>query len=859
MVNFQEQLDSFDGNTFGSLRAPQLDVLTQYDAMYQTSSDIGIELPTGAGKTLVALLIADYGLERGLRVAYLTGTRQLTNQVLAQSEGLPGLDVRQFSGGNYPAADLLAYNQAAAVGVMNYWVYFNASPKVQPADVLIFDDAHLAEQSLAGMYTLRISRDGTDSTKLYQAICDALVQSSPGVYPLLPALRDGAVPRATAPELISFYDWARTTDVVSKLIDSSPMMKSDRSASFSWRAIKQNLARCGVLIGPNAIEIRPYHIPTQTIAAYAKSRERVYLSATLGQTGDIQRRLGTRPVNTIVPSGETTTNSPKLGRRSFLINPSSDAALDGSSWAFAIEQVENAGKHGGGRVSWLCASTAEATEIERRLTDKGYRVFRLQAGDDSAVEQWQKVPLAHLVTAGRFDGLDFPDDVCRLVIIPSVPAASTEFERFVVAYLGDATYMRYRVGQRVTQALGRANRTPADAGLYIGLDPAFGSALADPAVHSALGSDVRAAVSEGITLHGGAWKAVRNAASDFWEALDNPPAVIVPEVTASRRLRPGRQVGAPAAIESAPNEVMSATRLWLGDSLGAAKSAQRAANILNEAGELEHAAFWNYVEAHSLFDRGSTMNASHAVAALKTAIVAAPHTAWFVRLQRTIQAMEGTAPGDSSQDALYLAWDEWIREAGAHVLTTLPGARQKLAGESDEQIEALMLLGRLCGVSNRRNSPPRAAGCRWAWANESSGHVRLWMSHQGADSVAREDVNELLALVLEEENLNPRSIVTGCLITRAGALTGAASLAASNTRIAIFDLDAVLALFDLLAERFTEYVSVSGAGTATERGAARSALETRLPSGNWLGALTAGSTAEIVSVQDVRNRFDGLA
>jgi hypothetical protein len=97
-------------------------------------------------------------LEEGRSVAYLTGTKQLAEQAAEQAELLPGLDVHLFYKNHYPAAALRAYNGAQAVGVMNYWVYFNSHPRVQPADVVIFDDAHLAEQALSGMFTLRIPR-----------------------------------------------------------------------------------------------------------------------------------------------------------------------------------------------------------------------------------------------------------------------------------------------------------------------------------------------------------------------------------------------------------------------------------------------------------------------------------------------------------------------------------------------------------------------------------------------------------------------------------------------------------------------------------------------------------------------------
>lgn len=61
---------------------------------------------------------------------------------------------------------------------MNYWVYFNSSPRVEPADLVIFDDAHLAEQPLAGLFTLRVPRTAGGGRALYESLCD-LVLSTP--------------------------------------------------------------------------------------------------------------------------------------------------------------------------------------------------------------------------------------------------------------------------------------------------------------------------------------------------------------------------------------------------------------------------------------------------------------------------------------------------------------------------------------------------------------------------------------------------------------------------------------------------------------------------------------------------------
>ncbi|WP_454161968.1 DEAD/DEAH box helicase [Gordonia iterans] len=141
--DFDQRLAEFGSPTFTELRLGQKLILDEYAANHISTPDLAIEMPTGEGKTLIALLIADWALEQGHSVAYLTGTRQLAERVEKEAE-LLGLDVVRFSAKNYGGAKLDDYHQAQKPGIMNYWVYFNSNPVPQPADLVIFDDAHLA-------------------------------------------------------------------------------------------------------------------------------------------------------------------------------------------------------------------------------------------------------------------------------------------------------------------------------------------------------------------------------------------------------------------------------------------------------------------------------------------------------------------------------------------------------------------------------------------------------------------------------------------------------------------------------------------------------------------------------------------
>ena len=52
-------LASFGSSKFRDLWPAQAYILDAYGATYASASDVAIELPTGAGETLIALLIAD--------------------------------------------------------------------------------------------------------------------------------------------------------------------------------------------------------------------------------------------------------------------------------------------------------------------------------------------------------------------------------------------------------------------------------------------------------------------------------------------------------------------------------------------------------------------------------------------------------------------------------------------------------------------------------------------------------------------------------------------------------------------------------------------------------------------------------
>src|SRR5579859_8089582 len=109
------------------LWAHQADILRAYNTKAKNEANVALELPTGAGKSLVGLLVAEFRRQAlNERVAYLCPTKQLVQQVHQQADeyGIPTV-VLVGKQRDWPAADYTAYNDAAKIAVTTYSAIFN--------------------------------------------------------------------------------------------------------------------------------------------------------------------------------------------------------------------------------------------------------------------------------------------------------------------------------------------------------------------------------------------------------------------------------------------------------------------------------------------------------------------------------------------------------------------------------------------------------------------------------------------------------------------------------------------------------------------------------------------------------------
>lgn len=64
--------------------------------------------------------------------------------------------------------------------------------------------------------------------------------------------------------------------------------------------------------------------------------------------------------------------------------------------------------------------------------------------------------------AAKYDGVDLPDNMCRILIIDSLPITDTITEKYIECCIPNSTFTQIKTAQTIEQGLGRAVRGEKD-------------------------------------------------------------------------------------------------------------------------------------------------------------------------------------------------------------------------------------------------------------------------------------------------------------------------------------------------------------------------------------------------------------
>ncbi|MCH8316519.1 MAG: hypothetical protein IIA64_11140 [Planctomycetes bacterium] len=614
-------------------QAAQALVLQSYAEGFTDNSDVAIELPTGGGKTLIALLIAEAWRREGRTVAILSANKTLARQLAeeADSLGIPRV-VMEGSAASIPATRTRAFQRAEAVAVMNYWVYFNQNPVVDPADLLIMDDAHLMEECLHSLYSVEIEK--IDHPDLFRELASELLARFPEYSVLADALDDEA-PATKPPELLSFIDQIAVAARFTEIIDASPALQADQDLAFRWHRLRGSLQDANIYLSSNSLWIRPYVYPLIANPHYDGARQRIYMSATIGIPGDLQRRLGIRALTQIPVAPEHAEKT--FGRRLIVLN-----RIDNEDLPERVTEVVRAALQVHPKSVWLCSSKSNANKFQALfstwLDENGFpnqpTWVLTPTGDE--IDRFKESQSGHLFVGGRFDGMDFAGDQCRLVVLTTLPRSINIQEEFISAYLRDSGFMKSRLNQRIVQAMGRCNRSENDYAVYVLADKRFATHFSRESNRVGIPKNIQAEIdiaqdSAEADL-GQTVRDVRDFLGGNFERYDRNLA------TSLESLPPAQAIA--NVTDTSDNEVIGWTALF--DSQNyvlAAQRFERCTDTARQDGLLEISALhgWNWSKAVYLESmRGVPGARARALAILDQALHRGGRSAWFNRMRTSL-------------------------------------------------------------------------------------------------------------------------------------------------------------------------------------------------------------------------------
>ena len=462
----QEMYDDYKNRKITGIQDYQSKMLDSYMQQAFDKTDVAIELPTGTGKTLIGLLIGEYRRRKlQERVVYVCPTKQLVYQTASYASEKYGIKVVAFTGSkaDYNTEDKMKFATGQALAITNYSSIFNSNSYFANTDVLIFDDAHSGESYISSNWTVELKREEKAYFSLVEEVKSILTDEQ---YNLLMKTKPNQEDNSWCDMLHNVKLYGRYTGI-KNLLDEE---LGNTDEKYAWSNIRDHLVACNIYLSWKAIYIRPYIAPALTNNVFSGAKARIYMSATLGESGELERAYGVENIYRL-PMVKDWKNK-NIGRRFFMFPLAS----------FKEEQIMNflcklARKVDRGLI--IVNDLEKQNGIENIFREnkiaKTYNGRDIEKSKDEFIQNEH----AFAIMANRFDGIDFPNDECRVLVLFDLPAAANIQEKFFTTCLAARSLFEERIKTRLIQALGRCNRGQTDyAAICIMGDDLMNSLLA---------------------------------------------------------------------------------------------------------------------------------------------------------------------------------------------------------------------------------------------------------------------------------------------------------------------------------------------------------------------------------------------
>nr|WP_010890672.1 DEAD/DEAH box helicase family protein [Lactococcus lactis]AAC56040.1 L. lactis predicted coding region ORF00041 [Lactococcus lactis] len=431
----------------GPLRPAQTEILESWYNQRKEERDLIVKLHTGTGKTLIGLLILQSVINSNEGPClYVCPNIHLVSQVCAEAEkfGIGYCTIEDIGvPDEFISGEKILITHAQKL--FNGLSVFGTNNKFTPVGTIILDDSHSCIDSIKDAFSISIDKNQNEN--LYNSLLtlfeNDLIEQGEGSFL---DIKNGNYNTLMNVPYWSWYDKkSDILEILSHHID-------DNQVKFSWPLLKDSIEHYTCYITSSKIEISPYYPNVNDFPTFSKAKHRILMSAT---TQDDSFFIKGLDFNINAVKSPLVTNSQKWSGEKMIIVPS--LIRDNLDRNLIITKFSKAKYNNFGGVA-LVPSTAKA---------KQYQVAGgTVATSQNIMEKIDKIKNNSLqnllVINNRYDGIDLPDETCRILIIDSIPYFNSLSDRYEEACRPSSEIMNKRIAQKIEQGLGRGVRGEKD-------------------------------------------------------------------------------------------------------------------------------------------------------------------------------------------------------------------------------------------------------------------------------------------------------------------------------------------------------------------------------------------------------------
>lgn len=454
-VNPIEIYDELDRKSeTGPLRPVQTEILSEWWANRREDKDLILKLPTGQGKTLIGLLMLQSQLNQNKGPClYVCPNKYLVDQTCREADKF-GIGYVQIGPDKSLPEEFL---NSENILITHIQKVFNGKSKFgiggtfQKVNTIVLDDSHACIDFIKDSFKITLAKDKEQEIyeKIFQLFEEDLQNQKEGS---LLEIKDGDDTYLPIP----YWSWEDKKQQVLQILGKH---KNKEAIKFTWPLIKDRINIFQGFVSGKNIEITPFITPLEEFGTFSKANHRILMSATTQNDSFFIK--GFRFSVESIENPLTYKNEKWWGEKMILIPSLIREELERNQMINIFARPNNKREMGVvvitpsfNRAEYykICGATICTTQ------DIVEKVNRLKTGEDYKNT---------IVLVNRYDGIDLPDNSCRVLIIDSLPYANCLSDKYEEDCRSNSDLINIQIAQKIEQGLGRSVRGEKDYSVII--------------------------------------------------------------------------------------------------------------------------------------------------------------------------------------------------------------------------------------------------------------------------------------------------------------------------------------------------------------------------------------------------------